>query len=127
MATQAAAQAVRGMMLHQDGSRAEWLASSLPLDLIVTMDDPTSTIYEEERIVARDNTVAYEGLTLQLPDGRARAHYVKARVKAWMNGRESSLPVGEVIRRIAPGAAARKRVTILINCRKRPQKRLLRH
>ena len=102
-------------MLHQDGSRAEWLASSLPLDLIVTMDDPTSTIYEEERIVARDNTVAYEGLTLQLPDGRARAHYVKARVKAWMNGRESSLPVGEVIRRIAPGAAARKRVRAIAN------------
>jgi transposase len=34
-----------GMMLHQDGSRAEWLAGSPPLDLIVTMDDATSTIY----------------------------------------------------------------------------------
>jgi transposase len=33
-----------GMMLHQDGSRAEWLAGQ-PLDLIVTMDDATSTIY----------------------------------------------------------------------------------
>src|SRR6478672_10274894 len=213
-----------GMMLHQDGSRAEWLAGSPPLDLIVTMDDATSTIYsaflvgeegtastlraclevfakkglpsslytdrgshyfftpkagqavdkerltqvgraldrlgiehiaayspeargrsermfgtlqdrlakelklagmadikaanrfisevylpdhnarfarppeiaesafvaarlaeilciEEERIVARDNTVAYEGVRLQLPESRARAHYVKARVK----------------------------------------------
>jgi transposase len=36
---------------------------------------------EEERIVARDNTVAYAGLRLQLPESRARAHYVKARVK----------------------------------------------
>jgi len=36
---------------------------------------------EEERIVARDNTVAYEGLKLQLPESRARAHYVKAHVK----------------------------------------------
>jgi hypothetical protein len=36
---------------------------------------------EEERIVARDNTVAYEGLKLQLPESRARPHYVKARVK----------------------------------------------
>ena len=216
-----------GMMLHQDGSRAEWLAGSPPLDLIVTMDDATSTVYsaflveeegtastfraclevfakkglpsslytdrgshyfftpkagqavdkerltqvgraldrlgiehiaayspeargrsermfgtlqdrlakelklagmadieaanrfisevyladhnarfarppelaesafvavdpanlaeilciEEERIVARDNTVAYEGIRLQLPESRARAHYVKARVK----------------------------------------------
>jgi transposase len=34
-----------GMMLHQDGSRAAWLAGSAPLDLIVTMDDATSTIY----------------------------------------------------------------------------------
>ena len=33
------------MMLHQDGSRAEWLAGSPPLDLIVTMDDAASTIY----------------------------------------------------------------------------------
>ncbi len=32
-------------MLHQDGSRAAWLADAAPLDLIVTMDDATSTIY----------------------------------------------------------------------------------
>jgi hypothetical protein len=36
---------------------------------------------EEERVVGRDNTVAYEGLKLQLPESRMRAHYVKARVK----------------------------------------------
>ena len=36
---------------------------------------------EQERIVARDNTVAYECLRLQLPQSRLRAHYVKARVK----------------------------------------------
>jgi len=36
---------------------------------------------EEERVVARDNTVAYEGLRLQLPPSPARAHFVKARVK----------------------------------------------
>ena len=34
-----------GMMLHQDGSRHEWLAGQPPLDLIVTMDDATSEIY----------------------------------------------------------------------------------
>ena len=34
-----------GMMLHQDGSRAAWLAGEAELDLIVTMDDATSTIY----------------------------------------------------------------------------------
>ena len=32
-------------MLHQDGSRFAWLAGRPPLDLIVTMDDATSTIY----------------------------------------------------------------------------------
>src|SRR6266851_5722443 len=177
-----------GMMLHQDGSRAEWLAGTPALDLIVTMDDATNELYsaflveeegtvstfracralarlgiehiaasapeargrsermfgtlqdrlikelaragiteiaaanrwirevylpdhnarfarppqledsafvavtdaaslaeilciEQERIVARDNTVTYDGRNLQLPESRARAHYVKARVK----------------------------------------------
>ena len=36
---------------------------------------------EEERVVARDNTVAYGGRRLQLPESPARAHYVKPRVK----------------------------------------------
>ena len=31
--------------------------------------------------MGRDNTVAYKGLRLQLPESRLRAHYVKARVK----------------------------------------------
>ena len=35
---------------------------------------------QHERIVARDNTVAYEGRRLQLPESPLRAHYVKARV-----------------------------------------------
>lgn len=34
-----------GMMLHQDGSRAAWLGEGSDLDLIVTMDDATSTVY----------------------------------------------------------------------------------
>jgi hypothetical protein len=34
-----------GMMLHQDGSRFAWLAGAPQLDLIVTLDDATSTIY----------------------------------------------------------------------------------
>ena len=36
---------------------------------------------EEERIVGRDNTVAYGRLKLQLPESRMRPHYVKAQVK----------------------------------------------
>jgi transposase len=34
-----------GMMLHQDGSRHAWLEGEPPLDLIVTLDDATGTIY----------------------------------------------------------------------------------
>jgi len=34
-----------GMMLHQDGSRHEWLEGQPPLDLIVTLDDATGEIY----------------------------------------------------------------------------------
>ena len=51
----------------------------------VTVRDPTGLAdilcVEEQRVVARDNTVAYDGLRLQLPQSPARAHYVKARVK----------------------------------------------
>jgi len=36
---------------------------------------------EEERVVARDNTVAWGRLQLQLPASPLRAHYVRARVK----------------------------------------------
>lgn len=34
-----------GMMLHQDGSRHEWLLGQPMLDLIVTLDDATGAIY----------------------------------------------------------------------------------
>jgi len=36
---------MRGMMLHQDGSRHAWLAGRAALDLIITMDDATSELY----------------------------------------------------------------------------------
>ncbi len=51
----------------------------------VAVSDPASLAdilcIEQERVVARDNTVTYEGHCLQLPNSPARAHYVKARVK----------------------------------------------
>ena len=36
---------IRGMLLHQDGSRHAWLEGLPALDLIVTMDDATSEVY----------------------------------------------------------------------------------
>jgi hypothetical protein len=36
---------------------------------------------QEERVVARDNTVSFEGLKLQLPESPMRHHFVKARVR----------------------------------------------
>jgi hypothetical protein len=51
----------------------------------VAVSDPASLTdilcIQQERIVANDNTVAYEGRTLQLPQSPVRAHYVKARIK----------------------------------------------
>ena len=35
----------------------------------------------EDRVVARDNTVSFEGLKLQLPESPLRHHFVKARVR----------------------------------------------
>jgi hypothetical protein len=46
-----------GMMLHQDGSRAAWLLGQPPLDLIVSMDDATSTIYSAF-LVAEEGTAS---------------------------------------------------------------------
>jgi transposase len=46
-----------GMMLHQDGSRHEWLAGREMMDLIVTMDDATSEIYSAF-LVAEEGTAS---------------------------------------------------------------------
>ena len=48
---------LRGMMLHQDGSRHEWIAGLPALDLIVTMDDATSQIYSAF-LVAEEGTAS---------------------------------------------------------------------
>ena len=52
-----------GMMLHQDGSRHQWLVGQPALDLIVTMDDATSAILsafliEEEGTARRSGACA---------------------------------------------------------------------
>lgn len=51
-----------GMMLHQDGSRAAWLASQPQLDLIVTMDDATSTVYSAFLVEEEGTTSTLRGL-----------------------------------------------------------------
>ncbi len=51
-----------GMMLHQDGSRHSWLAGQAPLDLIVTMDDATSTIYSAFLVEEEGTASSFRGL-----------------------------------------------------------------
>ena len=72
-----------GMMLHQDGSRHAWLEGQAPLDLIVTMDDATGTIYsaflvEEEGTAstfrALKEVFGKHGLPMSLYTDRG-AHY----------------------------------------------------
>ena len=72
-----------GMMLHQDGSRHVWLAGQPALDLIVTMDDATGTIYsavlvEEEGTASTFKTLkevfGEHGLPMSLYTDRG-AHY----------------------------------------------------
>ena len=50
------------MMLHQDGSRAVWLAGQPPLDLIVTMDDATSTTYSAFLVEEEGTASTFRGL-----------------------------------------------------------------
>jgi transposase len=72
-----------GMMLHQDGSRHEWLVGHPPMDLIVTMDDATNEIYSaflvEEEGTASTSRALMEvfgarGLPLSLYTDRG-SHY----------------------------------------------------
>ena len=51
-----------GMMLHQDGSRHGWLKGQAPLDLIVTMDDATSTIYSAFLVEEEGTVSTFRGL-----------------------------------------------------------------
>jgi transposase len=51
-----------GMMLHQDGSRAAWLGGQPALDLIVTMDDATSTIYAAFLVEEEGTASTFQGL-----------------------------------------------------------------
>ena len=58
-----------GMMLHQDGSRAAWLAGRPPLDLVVTMDDATSTLYSALLVEEEGTASTFRGL-LEVFDAR---------------------------------------------------------
>ena len=51
-----------GMMLHQDGSRHAWLEGQPALDLIVTMDDATSTIYSAFLVEEEGTASSFRGL-----------------------------------------------------------------
>jgi transposase len=77
---------LRGMMLHQDGSRHRWLPGlDRQLDLIVTMDDATSELYsaflvEEEGTMstfeALAEVIAAQGLPCALYTDRASHYFV---------------------------------------------------
>jgi transposase len=51
-----------GMMLHQDGSRHEWLSGQPALDLIVTLDDATSAIYSAFLVEEEGTASAFRAL-----------------------------------------------------------------
>jgi hypothetical protein len=53
---------MKGMMLHQDGSRHEWLTGEL-WDLIVTMDDATSEIYSAFFVAEEGTMSTFRALT----------------------------------------------------------------
>ena len=54
--------ALPGMMLHQDGSRHEWLAGRW-WDLIVTMDDATSDIYSAFFVAEEGTMSSFQGVS----------------------------------------------------------------
>ena len=97
-----------GMMLHQDGSRAMWLSGQAGLDLIVTMDDATSTIYsafliEEEGTVSTLQALlevfGTHGLPLSLYTDRG-SHYFATSTAGAAVDRERPTQVGRALERL---------------------------
>ncbi len=93
-----------GMMLHQDGSRHEWLEGQAALDLIVTMDDATGAIYsaflvEEEGTAstfrALNEVFSQHGLPMSLYTDRG-SHYFRT-TKAGEIDRGSPTQVGRAL------------------------------
>ena len=81
-----------------DGSRHAWLEGEAPLDLIVTLDDATGTIYsaflvEEEGTAstfrALNEVFSAHGLPMSLYTDRG-AHYFKPRRDGWPDRPRSS-------------------------------------
>src|SRR6185295_8142473 len=82
-----------GMLLHIDGSKHQWFGDERWYDLIVILDDATSEIYyaqlvEEERVVAKDNTVAITERNWHLEKSRFRSSLagctVTVSINIWM-------------------------------------------
>ncbi len=93
-----------GMMLHQDGSRHAWLEGQPALDLIVTLDDATGTIYsaflvEEEGTAstfwALREVLGEHGLPMSLYTDRG-SHYFRA-TKAGEIDRDCLTQVGRAL------------------------------
>jgi len=95
---------LRGMMLHQDGSRHEWLEGQPALDLIVTLDDATGAIYsaflvEEEgtdsTFRALKEVFSKHGLPMSLYTDRG-SHYFQT-TKAGEIDRDHPTQVGRAL------------------------------
>ena len=50
------------MLLHQDASRHAWLDGAPTLDLVVTLDDATSTIYSAFLVEEEGTVSSFRGL-----------------------------------------------------------------
>ncbi|MGQ0684648.1 ISNCY family transposase [Bradyrhizobium sp.] len=94
-----------GMMLHQDGSRHQWLAGQPMLDLIVTLDDATSAIYsaflvEEEGTAstfrALEEVFGRHGLPLSLYTDRG-SHYFHTAAAGGAVDRAAPTQVGRAL------------------------------
>jgi hypothetical protein len=53
---------LKGMLLHQDGSRHQWLEGQPALDLIVTMDDATSEVLSLFLVAEEGTASTFHGL-----------------------------------------------------------------
>jgi hypothetical protein len=93
------------MLLHQDGSRHEWIAGLEAMDLIVMMDDATNTIYSGFLVPEEGTGSTFQallevfgqhGLPLSLHTDRG-SHYFYTPEAGGPVDRKSSTQVGRAL------------------------------
>lgn len=105
---------MRGMLLHQDASKHAWLAGAPTLDLVITMDDATSTIHSaflvpeegtQSSLRGLVETIEQHGLFMELYTDRG-SHYFHTPEAGGKVSKTQLTQVGRALKQLGIGHIA---------------------